>query len=60
MKYNKTEDEIKAVVEDVFKDYKDPTEHMTLGQKRMFDEAFKKLVNERYIIGCDPYDKTPK
>jgi uncharacterized protein YktB (UPF0637 family) len=59
-KYNNlTMKKVQDIVEDVFKDYKDPTEHMTLGQKKMFDEAFKKLVKERYIIGCDPYDESP-
>ena len=54
---NLTMEKIQGIVEDVFKDYKDPTEHMTLGQKVEFDKAFKKLVNERYISGIDPYDK---
>ena len=51
------EKSVQEAVEDVFKDYKDPTENMTLGQKIEFDKAFKKSVNERYIAGTDPYKK---
>jgi hypothetical protein len=58
-KYNNlTMQKLQEAVEDVFKDYKDPTENMTLGQKIEFDKAFKKAVNERYIAGTDPYEKT--
>jgi len=42
------EEYLRKIVEDVFKDYKDPTEHMTIGQKKLFDKAFKKLVKEQY------------
>ena len=41
-------DHLRKIVEDVFKDYKDPTEHMTIGQKKLFDKAFKKLVKDQY------------
>jgi hypothetical protein len=58
-KYNNlTMQKLQEAVEDVFKDYKDPTKNMTLGQKIEFDKAFKKVVNERYIAGTDPHEKT--
>jgi len=44
----KTKEEIKKVVDEVFKDYKDPTENMTLGQKIEFDKAMKKIATNLY------------
>ncbi len=49
MKYKDlTLKDIEEAVADAFKDYKDPTEHMTLGQKIEFDKAVKRKFNKLY------------
>lgn len=49
---NRTKEEIEKIVRESFSDYKDPTEGMTLEQKKLFHEAFKEVVqnytNENY------------
>ena len=46
---NKTKEEIEAVVNDVMKDYKDPTENMSIEDKIRFNEAMKKMANKMIV-----------
>ena len=44
----KSKEELEEIVNDVFKDYKDPTENMTIAQKVSFNDAMKKVAKNMF------------
>lgn len=46
LKQNISYNKLNKIIEEAFKDYKDPTEGMTLGQKKLFGEAMKDQVSK--------------
>ena len=44
----KSKEEIEQAVTEVLKDYKDPTENMTIAQKVSFNDAMKKVAKNMF------------
>lgn len=54
---NLTKKDIRKVVEESLKGYKDPTINMTTSELKRFDEAMKKYVNEFFNNNKNTYNK---
>ena len=54
---NLTKKDIRKVVEESLKGYKDPTIYMSPQQYKIFDEAMKKYVNEFFKNNKNTYNK---